>query len=254
MLVKLKALLKTALLAVLYPLCICGYPQSGSASPGSTSGEQSITTAQSVTTAQWITTAYAASGIESVADALPESISQPTQSQSPSDELKSMYTQDQDERQRSMSDPASISWDTISAHDKQHHERVLELLSQEKLASGDDYFYAAMIMQHGQKPKDYILAHVLAEAAAMLGNKAAVWLSAASFDRLMQSTKQPQVFGTQFLGKDDMPYHVTEPYAPEMIPDSVRRLLHVPTLSENEARLKKMNDSRIQKPEKSKTN
>ena len=57
-----------------------------------------------------------------------------------------------------------------------------------------------MIFQHGTKPEDYLLAHVLATAALRKGGAPlAPGLVAATLDRYLQSIGQPQVFGTQFL-------------------------------------------------------
>lgn len=156
-------------------------------------------------------------------------------------ELAKMYEVDQNDRTSLSAEPSAEQWATITAHDKLHHDRVLELMRDDKLNSADDYYYAAMIMQHGQESKDYMLAHILATAAAVRGNESAIWLSAASFDRLMQSTGQPQVFGTQYFAHGSNPYAVSEPMDLDLITDSVRKAFNVPTLEDNQERLKFLN-------------
>jgi len=160
------------------------------------------------------------------------------------DELAAMYEVDQNDRKEIEKYTQPGHWDAISKRDKQHHDRVIELMKADKLVSGDDYFYAAMIMQHGKTPKDYMLAHVFATAAAQRGNKPAVWLSAASFDRLMVSAGQPQIFGTQYFSDANEPYKMKEPLDAELISDSVRKAFNVPAMAENEERLKKLNAQR----------
>jgi hypothetical protein len=84
------------------------------------------------------------------------------------------------------------------AGDARRREQVRRLMAEGKVQTGEDYYYAAFIFQHGQKPADYLLAHILAVTAVSKGFHGAIWLSAASLDRYLHSIKQPQVFGTQF--------------------------------------------------------
>lgn len=161
---------------------------------------------------------------------------------STTEELAKMYKQDQSDRTAlDTKNPPPALWKAMATHDKEHYDKVKALIQQDKLSSGDDFFYAAMIMQHGDKPKDYMLAHILSMAAAQKGKEEAVWLSAASFDRLMQSANQPQVFGTQFFSNANQPYEVRKPMDLALISDSVRKAFHVPTIEENNQRLKQLN-------------
>lgn len=160
----------------------------------------------------------------------------------PSD-LKKMYDQDQSEREKAQNNPLKGDWSEISKHDAQHRERVLALLKADKIVSADDYYYAAMIMQHGDKPDDYVLAHLFACAAAQRGNKDAIWLSAASFDRLMVSMDKPQYFSTQFHARKGESYVVQKPKNTTLLTDVVRKAFNVPTLAETDERLNKLNRS-----------
>jgi TRAP-type C4-dicarboxylate transport system substrate-binding protein len=96
--------------------------------------------------------------------------------------------------------------------------------------SGEDFREASFVFQHGDKPEDFLLAHVLAIAAVAKGDVTATWISAATLDRYLQSVKQGQVFGTQYLLKDPaaMPRVVTqEPYDKETVSDELRKVFCV---------------------------
>lgn len=152
-----------------------------------------------------------------------------------------MFEQDQTERRDAANNPRPGQWDEISSHDREHRARVIELMNQNRLRSADDFYHAAMIMQHGDTPADFTLAHVFAMAAAQKGNKEAVWLSAASFDRLMQSAGQPQVFATQYYKDANDPYALKQPMKADMISDSIRQIFNVPTFEESKKRLLELN-------------
>ncbi|MGD9681297.1 MAG: hypothetical protein AB7W16_08935 [Candidatus Obscuribacterales bacterium] len=157
-------------------------------------------------------------------------------------ELAKMFEQDQAEREDAGKNPRPGQWKAISCHDREHRARVLELMKENRLKSADDFYHAAMIMQHGDTPADFTLAHVFAMAAAQKGNKEAVWLSAASFDRLMQSAGQPQVFATQYYKNANDPYVLKQPMEADLITDSIRQVFNVPTFEESRKRLLKLNN------------
>ena len=171
-----------------------------------------------------------AEGVSVVAQVSPESL-----------ELQEMYKLDQAVRM------PPIDFEKMKAVDTVHQKRLAELLHNGKTFSGDDYYHAAMIMQHGISPEDTALAHVLAMNGAFKGNLQAKWLSAASFDRLLWRLQQPQMFGTQFI-KAQGPWTM-EPMKLELIPDFVRKDFGVPTAIENEKRMLKM-DEEITGPKK----
>jgi len=104
--------------------------------------------------------------------------------------------------------------------DARRRAQVRELVADDKVQTGEDYYYAGFIFQHGQKPEDYLYAHVLAVTALGKGFTPAKWLSAASLDRYLRSIKQPQIFGTQFgslFDDGDL-----EPYNKELLSDKTR--------------------------------
>jgi len=134
---------------------------------------------------------------------------------------KSIFHKIYDEDQKNRND---------SEGDARRRAQVRQLIADDKLQSGEDYYYAAFIFQHGQKPEDYLYAHVLATTALGKGFAPAKWLSAATLDRYLRSIEQPQIFGTQFgrgPADDDM-----SPYDKDMLSDRIRKTWCVTSYSE----------------------
>lgn len=122
--------------------------------------------------------------------------------------MRSIYEEDQKNR-------------NDEAGDARRRAQVRQLISEGNVQSGEDYYYAAFIFQHGQNPSDYLYAHVLAVTAVNKGLHNAMWLSAATLDRYLHSIRHPQVFGTQFGSlydsRDDQ-----EPYDRGIVSDLLR--------------------------------
>jgi hypothetical protein len=116
------------------------------------------------------------------------------------------------------------------------------MLAAAQLTSGNDFMDAAYIFQHGVTAEDCLFAHILAMEAIARGTPAAKFIAAATLDRYLQFSKQPQVFGTQYIMDPTHPVHVAgapfpsgrtlEPYIDSFLPDSVRTDFCVPTLAE----------------------
>jgi hypothetical protein len=87
----------------------------------------------------------------------------------------------------------------MSKNDAVRQKRVHEMLNEGTVRTTNDYVWASFIFQHGQTPDDYLLAHVLGMIAASKGDKMGRWIAAATLDRYLQSIRQAQVFGTQFV-------------------------------------------------------
>lgn len=131
-----------------------------------------------------------------------------TKVQSVKSTMRKIYEEDQKDR-------------TDEAGDLRRLQQVRQLIKEGEIQSGEDYYYAAFIFQHGRKPSDYLYAHVLAVTAVNKGTHNSMWLSAATLDRYLHSIQQPQVFGTQFGSiydsRDDQ-----EPYDRAIISDALR--------------------------------
>ncbi|MBX9724507.1 MAG: hypothetical protein K2X81_24065, partial [Candidatus Obscuribacterales bacterium] len=127
----------------------------------------------------------------------------------------------------------------MSQQDAERRKRTQELLTNGKLRSADDYYHAAMIMQHGDKADEFLLSHILATASLKLGRKKSAWLVAASLDRYLMKIGQPQIFGSQFnnLQPADPSKWTNEPYNDKLVSDSLRKIYYQPTHEEIKKRL-----------------
>jgi hypothetical protein len=112
-------------------------------------------------------------------------------------ELREMFEQDQADRRPGM---AAIDWQALGKRDAARLKRVKELYAAGSLRSGDDWFHAALILQHSQEADDYLLAHEMCVAALGKGqtNVLVLGLAAASEDRFLRSIGRRQRFGTQY--------------------------------------------------------
>ncbi len=155
-----------------------------------------------------------------------------------SDELREIFVADQDDRKES-----PIDWSIVGRRDSERRERVTELIAAGEVRCPVDLYRAGMVYQHGHSPRHYLLAHILATAAAFQGHEPAIKLSASTLDRYLRRIGRPQVLGTQlgkFPGYDQWS---PEPFDREMLPDFVRQLYNVPSLADLDARLERMNQA-----------
>jgi hypothetical protein len=118
-------------------------------------------------------------------------------------ELASIYQADQADRSGGPND-ATVDWAAVSARDAARQGRVKQILAEGGARTGDDYFYAAMVFQHGSTAEEIAKAHELSLKAVELDpeHPSARWLAAASKDRLLMRQGKPQLYGTQFTKVD----------------------------------------------------
>jgi hypothetical protein len=143
-------------------------------------------------------------------------------------EMTAIFNADQTDRNAS-----KIDWSIIGPKDKKRRARTQELLASGALQSGEDFYNAAFVFQHGDAPDDYLKAHLLAMIAMARDAPEAVWIASATLDRYLQAIGQPQVLGTQFALPTDAPV-TQEPYNRTLVSDAMRKALHVPPISEQE--------------------
>ena len=179
--------------------------------------------------------------------------------------LRALYVEDQRDRGVALADDGvsllpkeqadklpSYDGQKVPKRDEARREQARMLLSEANL-SGEQYFYAAYLFQHGQSANDYLFAHILATQAIALGYTRAKWISAATLDRYLQQIGQKQVFGTQYQG-ENLAYYLEhrqdsnviekfktlsnqqtlEPYAPQIVPDTMRAEFCVPSLMQQQ--------------------
>ena len=152
--------------------------------------------------------------------------------------LRTLYEDDQAVRQQDWSALTPEQMGEIRRGDEERRREVLAILADGMLTTGDDHFHAAMILQHGGEPDDYLLSHVLSTVGGFEGHDTSRWLAAASLDRFLQSIDRPQVFGTQFLQAGGE--WTQEPIDGGLFPDALRQRYGVPALEQAAARLKQM--------------
>ncbi len=152
--------------------------------------------------------------------------------------IEKLYEQDQADR---IPGPGKKHLDskTLAQHDAQRVSLIHRLYEQGKIRGPIDLYNAAVILQHGSTPEDFILAHDLAVLATSVGVNRAKWLSAATEDRFLLSIGRPQRFGTQFaLGNGKEP---AELCAIDLsVTDYHRKLMGAQTLAEDRRQASEM--------------
>ncbi len=115
-------------------------------------------------------------------------------------ELKALMEADQKDRQN-LNTPED--WDRMEKADAPRRARVLALLREGKASSGPDLYNAALVLQHGEGYRDFMLAHELCLAALARGDKDAAWLVSRTYDRMLENGGRPQRYATQRTGGRD---------------------------------------------------
>ncbi|WP_324833762.1 hypothetical protein [Alloacidobacterium sp.] len=116
-----------------------------------------------------------------------------------------LYVEDQEDT-KTIKDEATNA--EYLQHVKVRQKTLRTMLAAGQVTSGDDFLEAAFIFQHGDTADDILFAHILAMEAIARGTSSAKWIAAATLDRYLQFTKQPQVFGTQYIMDPTHPVHV----------------------------------------------
>jgi hypothetical protein len=143
-------------------------------------------------------------------------------------ELAGLYGQDQADR-----NGKNIDWSAVVPRDRSRQARVRALLASGSIRTAADYHHAAMVFQHGDTAGDIRLANALATMAMTLSpdDKGYRWLAAATWDRLMMYSLQPQWYGTQFKGDAKGMYLF--PVAENAVTDDERKAMMGHTLAES---------------------
>jgi len=110
-------------------------------------------------------------------------------------ELAAMCKVDQSDR-HFVTSPQEINWEKVSVRDAYRQTRVRTLLQEGEVKTATDFDNAALIMQHGSRSSDYLLAHELGAISGYLGNFGT--LSSLAEDRWLESLGMKQRWGSQF--------------------------------------------------------
>lgn len=146
-------------------------------------------------------------------------------------EMSRLFAADQAVRQ----EPTKIDCAVVGTQDAGRRARTKALLDGGALRSGEDFYHAAFIFQHGGRPDDYLLAHSLAVIAVARGRADATWIAAATLDPYLMSIDRKQIYGTQFQTPKGSPT-TQEPYDRALVSDAMRSASGVPVLADHEAR------------------
>jgi hypothetical protein len=170
----------------------------------------------------------------------------PVQAQAPAaesvkdnEELKRLCGEDQSDRTPPAGKP--INWAVVGPRDKARLKRVKELYMQNQLQTANDYDCAAIILQHGDVPEDFLLAHELWVVAVFKGkdDPDTRSLAAAAEDRFLIKLGRPQRFGTQVQSENNGPIRLYP--VDQGVTDELRRMMGVHSLPEIKAKVAEMN-------------
>ncbi len=155
-----------------------------------------------------------------------------------SPQMLELFTADQKERETVYHSPEAFA--ALKSRDQARAQKTYELLRSGSLKTAADLYHAAVVLQHGCAPSDFLAAHRLATLSAIMGHPVARWLSAASLDRYLMSLGLGQVYGTQFeLNTSEGRYEVKLPVQEQVLLPFEKEFLGVPATAD---RLKALND------------
>jgi tetratricopeptide (TPR) repeat protein len=161
--------------------------------------------------------------------------------QTDNQELAELYRTDQSDRQRGGNPNMDIDyWSQVQSRDSARLARVYQLSNLKKLITGQDYYHAAMICQHGPSIRDSDAAISFMRKAIELDTAINPWLLAAAIDRNLVRRGKPQIYGTQFY-TDEKNVTVRCLMDTTIISDEERKKFHVETLQEQREKLKQFN-------------
>ena len=146
-------------------------------------------------------------------------------------EIQTIRDADQADRLGNWTNRTAEERTAIMARDKARNARMREIVANGEVRTANDFARAALVMQHSARFDGFRLAHELAVAALLLGDRGTGrWLTTATYDRMLRSVGLDQRFGTQ-MGPDG-PLRVDE----AGICDNQRIALGCPTLAQARGR------------------
>src|SRR5580765_223348 len=111
-------------------------------------------------------------------------------------ELELLFREDQSDS-RPLGTPEQAAQTLARAAERRRQAAAILAAGGAKTAA--DYYNVALLYQHSEAPDDLLMAHVLSTIAGYKGDYRGRWLSAASLDKYLHRTSQPQIFGTQYF-------------------------------------------------------
>lgn len=153
-------------------------------------------------------------------------------------ELIEIYKSDQADRIN------NIDWEIVNRNDSIREAKVYELLDSNKVITSADYSNAAIVFQHGNDSVAYGMAVKLMKKSIELDSTRSKWLLAAAIDRNLMSRNKPQIYGTQYLKKQDQPFELYE-IDTTKITDAERIEYGVETLAQQREKVKRLNSKKL---------
>jgi hypothetical protein len=162
--------------------------------------------------------------------------SSPSNNSAPAKPVRQLFEEDQNDLPgHGPNGTSTVDEQQYNARVEARKQRVRTMLANGDLKTGEDFYDAAFVFQHGKTAEDYLFAHVLAMDAVVKGYDAAKWIAAATLDRYLQIIHQAQVFGTQYPLDPNKPHppedttpagrfkgRTQQPYNDTLLPDSLR--------------------------------
>jgi hypothetical protein len=156
-------------------------------------------------------------------------------------QLQDIYQSDQSDRKKIYDSPQAVS--ELKQRDAMRKTVTLDMISKGEVNTSLDLYWAAVILLHGNEPKDFLTSHRLAVLSAINGHRPARWLAASSLDRYLMASGQSQVYGTQFEhNAEENKYQLRLPIEDNRLLNWEKKFLNVPAVTE---RLQQLN-GRIQ--------
>lgn len=153
-------------------------------------------------------------------------------------ELKRLFEEDQADR-RPPPDSKPVDFSAVAPRDRVREAQVKALYRTGGLRTGNDFYHAAMVLQHADDPDDYLLAHHFCIVALSKGADRAKWLAAATLDRFLMRTNRPQHFVTQYRQSNpEEPMQLYE--IADTVTDALRAEFNVPALEVAKTREREM--------------
>jgi tetratricopeptide (TPR) repeat protein len=160
-------------------------------------------------------------------------------------ELKRLFEEDQADRHELRTDAPFFSW--LDARDRARQARVEQILASGRLMAPEDFYHAALVLQHAHGLESYRRAHDLCMRALAIDPTygLARRLAAAATDRYLTNARRPQRFGTQSHNHNGR--WELFPVDPQ-VSDAERASWGLPSLATQRANVEAMNRSVMTPP------
>lgn len=109
--------------------------------------------------------------------------------------LENLYYEDKNERENATT---KEQIETLNISTKHRLKQLSQLIPNIDVSEIWNCHYIAYLLQHGDGPKDFKVAHEYAKKAVDMGSRVTKWLYAATLDRYLISTGKLQRYGTQY--------------------------------------------------------